>query len=83
MSHTDNTLQETLEQHLEALKTGDETDEWMRDLLEWLLQEVLDLEFSQFLGAAPYPVGHRDGVNAARIGRDIETAIINGSFSPG
>jgi transposase-like protein len=66
MSHTDHTLQNALEQHLEALKAGGETDEWMRDLLEWLLQEVLDLEFSQFLGAAPYErsqdrKGYRNG----------------------
>ncbi len=66
MSHTDHTLQDALEQHLEALKGGGETDEWMRDLLEWLLQEVLDLEFNQFLGAAPYErsqdrKGYRNG----------------------
>ena len=35
----------------------------MQDLLEWLLQEVLNLEFSQSLGLGP--------MNAARIGKDI------------
>jgi putative transposase len=54
MSHTDHTLQDGLEQHLEALKVGEDLNDYMRYLLGWLLQEVLDLEFSQFLGAAPY-----------------------------
>ena len=66
MSHIDHTLQEALEQHLEALKAGEDPDGWMRGLLGWLLQEVLDLEFSQFLGAAHYErnqdrKGYRNG----------------------
>ena len=66
MSHTDHTLQDGLEQHLEALKAGEDPDDWIRDLLGWLLQEVLDLEFSQFLGAVPYErsqdrKGYRNG----------------------
>ncbi|MBW2309169.1 MAG: transposase [Deltaproteobacteria bacterium] len=66
MSHIDHTLQEVLEQHLEALKAGEDPDGWMRSLLGWLLQEVLDLEFSQFLGAAHYErnqdrKGYRNG----------------------
>lgn len=66
MSHTDHTLQDDLEQHLEALKSGADPDTWVRDLLGWLLQDVLDLEFSQFLGAAPYErsqdrKGYRNG----------------------
>jgi len=66
MSHLNDTLQDALEQHLEALKSGEDPDAWMRDLLEWLLQEVLDLEFSQFLGAEPYErsqdrKGYRNG----------------------
>jgi putative transposase len=66
MSQNDHTLRDALEQHLEALKAAEDPDEWMRDLLEWLLQEVLDLEFSQFLGAEPYErsqdrKGYRNG----------------------
>lgn len=66
MSHNDHTLQEALEQHLETLKAGEESDDWIRDLVEWLLQEVLDVEFGQFLGAAPYErsqdrKGYRNG----------------------
>jgi len=66
MSRLNDTLQDALEQHLEALKSGEDPYAWMRDLLEWLLQEVLDLEFSQFLGAEPYErsqdrKGYRNG----------------------
>jgi transposase-like protein len=66
MSQKDHNFQSALEQHLEALKAGKDPDEWMRDLLEWLLQEVLKLEFRQFLGAAPYErsqdrKGYRNG----------------------
>ncbi len=66
MSQTNHTLQDVLEQHVKVLKEGKDLDEWMRDLLERLLQEVLDLEFHQFLGAAPYErsqdrKGYRNG----------------------
>jgi transposase-like protein len=59
MSRSDDTLQEALEQHLESLKATGKADDWLRDVVQWLIQEILDLEFSQFLGADPYPVGHR------------------------
>jgi len=66
MSHNDHTLQEALGQHLETLKSGEDPDDWIRDLMEWLLQEVLELEFNQYLGAAPYErcqdrKGYRNG----------------------
>jgi transposase-like protein len=71
MSHSDDTLQEALEQHLESLKARGKADDWLRGVVQWLIQEILDLEFTQFLGADPYPEGHRDGVNAAQNARVI------------
>lgn len=76
MSHRDDTLQAALEQHLEALKAREDPDDWMRDLLEWLLQELLDLEFDQHLGADRYERtedrrGYRNGYYA----RDLFTRV--------
>jgi transposase-like protein len=48
----------------------------VRDLLEWLLQEVLDLEFSQFLGAAPYERSHdRKGYRNGYYQRGLFTRV--------
>jgi transposase-like protein len=76
MSHRDDTLQAALEQHLEALKSGEDRDDWMRDLLEWLLQELLDLEFDEHVGAERYERtkdrrGYRNGYYA----RDLFTRV--------
>jgi hypothetical protein len=46
MSHSDDNLQEALEQHLEKLKEEGKTDDWFRDVVGCLLQEILDLELS-------------------------------------
>ncbi len=40
--------------------------DWLRELVEWLVQELLELEFSEFLGAEPYErnegrQGYRNG----------------------
>lgn len=76
MSHTDHTLHDALEQHLEALKSGEDPDEWIRDLLEWLLQEVLDLEFNQFLGAEPYERSQdRNGYRNGYYQRELFTRV--------
>ena len=76
MSHTDDTLQDALEQHLEALKSGEDPDDWIRDLLEWLLQEVLDLEFNQFLGAEPYERSQdRNGYRNGYYQRELFTRV--------
>ena len=52
MSQSDDTLRHKLRQYLENVKSS-ETD-WLRDLMEWLFQELLDLEFNEHLGAEPY-----------------------------
>ncbi len=84
MSHRDDTLQAALEhncpsipwEHLEALKAGEEHDDWMRDLLEWLLQELLDLEFDQHLGADRYErTDDRRGYRNGYYARDLFTRV--------
>ena len=76
MSQPDDTLRHKLRQYLENIKPS-ETD-WLRDLMEWLFQELLDLEFNEHLGAGPYErsedrQGYRNGYRRrelfTRVGR--------------
>jgi putative transposase len=54
MSQPDDTFTQQIQQHLEAIKEGGKDQDWLRDLVQWLLQELMDQEFTQFLGAEPY-----------------------------
>ncbi len=43
-----------------------ESKDWLRDLVEWLVQELLDVEFSEFMAVEPYErsedrQGYRNG----------------------
>ena len=76
MSQPDDTLRHKLRQYLENVKSS-ETD-WLRDLMEWLFQELLDLEFNEHLGVEPYErseerQGYRNGYRQrelfTRVGR--------------
>ena len=76
MSHSDDTLQEALEQHLESLKATGKADDWLRDVVQWLIQEILDLEFTQFLGAEPYERSSgREGYRNGYYPRDLFTRV--------
>jgi transposase-like protein len=80
MSQQHHTLRQKLEQRLERIqKEGKDTD-WLRDLVEWLIQELLNLEFLEFVGAEPYErsedrQGYRNGYRQrelfTRVGRLI------------
>jgi putative transposase len=66
MSQPDDTLGQKLRQQLEAIKGTEEGTDWLRELVEWMIQELLDLEFKEFLGAEPYErsekrQGYRNG----------------------
>ena len=76
MSQSDDTLREKLRQHLNTLEGDEEKPDWLRDLMEWLLQEMLNLEFKEFLGAEPYErseerQGYRNGYRQ----RDLFTRV--------
>lgn len=76
MSQSDDTLREKLRQHLDTLEGDEEKPDWLRDLMEWLLQEMLNLEFKEFLGAEPYErseerQGYRNGYRQ----RDLFTRV--------
>jgi transposase-like protein len=78
MSHTDHTLRKKLEQQLETIKQSGQDADWLRDLVEWLVQKLLDLEFQDFIGTEPYErtekrQGYRNGYRQrelfTRVGR--------------
>ena len=76
MSHKDDTLKQRLRQHLENLEEMNEDKDWLRDLVEWLVQELLEVEFSEFIAAEPYErsedrQGYRNGYRQ----RDLFTRV--------
>ncbi|MEA3441722.1 MAG: IS256 family transposase [Chloroflexota bacterium] len=78
MSQQNDTLREKLRQHLEELQdTEDETD-LLRGMVEWLVQELLELEFEEYIGAdrherseelESYRNGYRQRDLFTRVGR--------------
>jgi transposase-like protein len=76
MSQSDDTLREALEQHLATLKKKGKNNDWLCDVVEWLLQEILELEFSDFLGAEHYERTHtRQGYRNGYYPRDLFTRL--------
>ena len=78
MSQHDDTLRSVIRQHLNELQEEGENKDLLRDLLERMMQEMLDLEFDQFLGAKRYErnesrTGYRNGYRQreliTRVGR--------------
>ena len=76
MSHDYDTLKQMLQQQLDNLKEVDEGKDWLRDLVEWLVQELLDIEFCDYMAAEPYErsedrQGYRNGYRQ----RDLFTRV--------
>ena len=76
MSQDDNTLKQRLRQHIENLEEVKEDQDWLRDLVAWLVQELLDVEFSEFMAVEPYErseerQGYRNGYRQ----RDLFTRV--------
>jgi putative transposase len=80
MSQQHHTLRQKLEQRLERIQKESQDPDWLRDLVEWLIQELLNLEFLEFVGAEPYErsegrQGYRNGYRQrelfTRVGRLI------------
>lgn len=76
MSQLDDTLRQKLRQQLEAIKGTEEGKDWLKELVEWLIQGLLDLEFTDFIGTEPYErsekrQGYRNGCRQ----RDLFTRV--------
>jgi transposase-like protein len=66
MSHAHDNLSSQLRQRLREIKEAGGGRDWLRDLVEWLLQELLEAELIEHLGAEPYErtegrEGYRNG----------------------
>ena len=53
MYQQDDTLRQRLRQHLGKLKEVEGGKDWLRDLVERLVQEILDIEFFEYMAAKP------------------------------
>jgi len=79
MSQQDDILRQELRQHFENLTEVEEGKDWLRDLVEWLVQELLDNEFAEFMATEPYErseerQGYRNGYRQ----RDLFTRVERG-----
>jgi len=81
MSQSRNTLQEKLRKKLEAVKSEEPETDWLCDLVEWLYQEMLEMEFTDHLGAGPYErtpgrQGYRNGYRERQLHTRVGTVTL-------
>jgi transposase-like protein len=81
-----------LQQKLEEIKIDEGTD-WLKELVQWIVQELLDAKFSEFLGAQPHErtpkrKGYRNGYYHRHLHTRVGTLSLRvprdreGRFSP-
>lgn len=69
-------LRSKLQQELHKLKTGEGDADWLKELVHWLLQELLELEFTQFVGAERYErTSKRQGYRNGHRQRNFRTRV--------
>lgn len=76
MSQANDNLTSQLRQRLRGIKAAGGERDWLRDLVEWLLQELLEVEFTEHLGAERYE--RREGRSGYRNGyreRELTTRV--------
>lgn len=81
MSQSRNTLQEKLLKQLQAVKSEEPETDWLRDLVEWLYQEMLEMEFTDHLGAGHYErtpdrQGYRNGYRERQLHTRVGTLTL-------
>ena len=81
MSQSRSSLQEKLRRKLEEVKSEEPGTDWLRDLVEWLYQEMLEMEFSAQLGADPYErtpnrQGYRNGYRERQLHTRVGTLTL-------
>jgi putative transposase len=76
MSHHDSTLRTQIEQYITNMESSDDSDDWLQELVGILTQELLELEFEEFLGAEPYERSQdREGYRNGYRERDLVTRV--------
>ena len=81
MSQSRSSLHEKLQKKLQAVKPEELESDWLRDLVEWLYQEMLEMEFTEQLGAGRYErtadrQGYRNGYRERQLHTRVGTLML-------
>jgi putative transposase len=81
MSQSRSSLYEKLRKKLEEVNSEEAGSEWLRDLVEWLYQEMLEMEFTEHLGAGRYErtanrQGYRNGYRERQLNTRVGTLTL-------
>jgi len=81
MSQSRSSLHEKLGKKLEEVKSEELGTDWLRDLVEWLYQEMLEMEFTDHLGAGHYErtpdrQGYRNGYRERQLHTRVGTLTL-------
>lgn len=81
MSQSQDSLHEKLLEKLQAVKSEEPQIDWLRDLVEWLYQEMLEMEFTDHLGAGHYErtltrQGYRNGYRDRQLNTRVGTLTL-------
>ena len=81
MSQSQNSLHEKLLEKLQTVKSDEPEADWLRDFVEWLYQEMLEMEFTDQLGAGHYErtatrQGYRNGYRERQLNTRVGTLTL-------
>jgi len=81
MSQSRSSVQEKLQKKLQAVKLEEPDTDWLRDLVEQLVQEMLEMEFTEQLGAGHYErtptrQGYRNGYRERQLHTRVGTLTL-------
>lgn len=76
MSQSRSSVYAKLRKKLEEVNSEEAGSDWLRDLVEWLYQEMLEMEFTEHVGAAPYErTADRRGYRNGYRDRQLHTRV--------
>ena len=76
MSQSCNTVHDKLRKKLEEVNSEEAGSDWLRDLVEWLYQEMLEMEFTEHVRAGPYErTANRRGYRNGYRDRQLHTRV--------
>lgn len=81
MSQSQSCMKEKLQKKLEEVKSEEPGSDWLRELVEWLYQEMLEMEFSDHMGAERYErtadrQGYRNGYRERQLHTRVGTLTL-------
>jgi len=76
MSQSRNSVHDKLRKRLEEVNSEEAGSDWLRDLVEWLYQEMLEMEFTEHVGAERYErTSDRQGYRNGYRDRQLHTRV--------